>query len=93
MNENSIKEEPQSINDFKVEKQDLSLSSYICTKLSPQNRNQQHTCEYCRAIFKTKSELEVHIDDIHMGGQQSFQDLRPGPSKIESNDCTVSQNL
>ena len=100
--ENLIKEEEeeekshQNINEpeLKVEKEpDLSLSSYISSKLSSSSQKQnqqQHTCEYCRAIFKTKSELEVHIDDIHMGGQQSFQDLRPGPSKIESNDCEVS---
>ena len=71
----------------------MTLSSYICTKLStPHNQNNhQYTCQYCKAIFKTKTELVVHHDDIHLG--ESIQDFGPGPSKIESNTSTVSQNL
>ena len=72
----------------------MTLSSYICTKLSTphnQNNHNQYTCQYCKAIFKTKTELVVHHDDIHLG--ESIQDFGPGPSKIESNTSTVSQNL
>ena len=91
--ENFIKKEPQqhqshNSNDFKVEERqsDLTLSSYICTKLSgnTQNQNQYYKCQYCKAFFKTKTELEVHHDDIHLGQEL----IVPGPSEIESN--TVS---
>ena len=99
--ENVAKEEekPQNLNaELNVEKeQDLSLSSYICTKLTSsqkQNQQQQHTCGYCRETFKTKSELEVHCDDIHMGpSKEEFNNWQQNGVEIKNEIIDDDQEI